>query len=60
MAQDKSNQRLIDVIKLDAAVRRQVHFDLGLPLSAWRGKHSVVTDKKKKSSRRACRGRFKE
>jgi hypothetical protein len=56
MAKNKSNQRVIDVIKLAGAVRRQAHFDLGLPLSAWRGKHIIQTDKKKKASKQKCRG----
>jgi len=47
MNKDTAAQRGID---------RKEHFEGGGTLSSWRGIHQVTTDRRRESSRRACRG----
>jgi len=47
-----------DAAKAAKSAARKAHFAAGGTTAMWRGRASTFTDRKKKQSRRACRGRF--
>jgi len=54
------NQAALDSSKAVRGLDRAAHFAAGGSLAEWRGRHTVTTDRKKRASKRACRGRVRD
>lgn len=53
----KKKIKKFDAAKAAKSAARKAHFEAGGTTAMWRGRASTFTDRKKKQSRRACRGR---
>lgn len=56
---NKITKHVMSVLNMERRIRgieRFEHFKHGGTLSAWRGIHTVIPDRKKSSSKKACRG----
>ena len=54
---DKNREKHIKTLSKGVrGIARTQHFASGGDLTSWRGRHTIVKDSRKESSRNACRG----